>query len=178
MAIMIGTYTRAHFMELPEGFPAQLVEGFLVREPAPTFGHQRIAGDVHALARRLVGSRRAPMTPVDVLIDELNVYQPDVVVFGTPPADDVKTEDLPVPLLIVEVLSPSTASRDREIKRLRLLEAGVQEVWLIDSETRTIDVYDRGRHRDVPRRGHGEKAVASHVLEGFELTASQLFGAR
>ncbi len=175
MTTMIGTYTRQHFMQLPEGFPAQLVEGFLVREPAPRFGHQRIAGDVHALARRLVGSRRAPMTPVDVLIDDLNVYQPDVVVFATPPEDDVATEDLPIPLLVVEVLWPATAARDREVKRLRLLEAGVAEVWLIDRETRTIDVYDPGRHRDVPRRGHGSKPVASEVLEGFELTADTLF---
>ena len=175
MRTMTGTYTRQHFLQLPEGFPAQLVEGHLVREPAPLFGHQRMAGDIHALARRLVGPRRCAMAPVDIVVDALNVYQPDVVVFHEPVQDDAKAEDLPVPLLVVEVLSPSTAWRDREVKRIRLLEAGIAEVWLVDRETRTIDVYDTGRHREVPRRSHGARAVVSLVLEGFELTADALF---
>ncbi len=176
MAVMLGTYTRAHYMQLPEGFPAELVEGFLVREPAPSFGHQRIAADMHALARRLVGSHRAPLTPVDVLVDDLNVYQPDVVVFATPLPDDVATEDLPVPLLVVEVLSPSTAARDRDVKRRRYLEAGVREVWLVDRDTRTIDVYDAHHSEHVPRRGSGPRAIASQVFAGFAFVPGELFG--
>ena len=121
---------------------------------------------------------RAAMAPVDIPIDEVNVFQPDVVVFAEPIEDEAGGEDLPVPLLVVEVLSPSTAARDREVKRIRYLEAGVGEVWLIDRENRTIDVYDAEHHRHVPRRGSGGRPVASCVLEGFELVPDSLFGVR
>ncbi len=175
MALMLGTYTSAEFLQLPEGFPAQLVEGHLVREPAPAFGHQRIAGDIHAVARALVGHRRAAMAPVDILIDALNAYQPDVVVFRDPIDDDTAPSDLPCPLLVVEVLSPSTAERDRAVKRLRYLEAGIEEVWLVDANTQSVDVYDQHRHRHVPRRGAGTRSIESRALKGFELDPSLLF---
>jgi Uma2 family endonuclease len=175
MDTMLGTYTRDHYLLLPEGFPAQLIEGCLVREPAPGFGHQRIAGDVFDRLRRLVGSRRAAMAPVDIVIDEFNVFQPDIVVFRTPMSDDMAAEDLAVPLLVVEVLSPSTAGRDRSVKRTRLLDAGVEEVWLIDRDQHMIEVYDRGRYRDIPRRATGAEGLASAVLPGFDLTPRALF---
>lgn len=175
MATMLGSYTRTDYMQLPEGFPAQLVEGQLVKEPVPAFGHQRIAGDVHALARRLVGPRRTAMAPIDVVVDEFNVFQPDVVVFREPIDDDSLADDLPTPLLVVEVLSPTTASRDRDVKRIRLVDAGVDEVWLVDRAEGRIEVFDRRRYRDVPRRAMGDVTIGSGVLAGFELTPNALF---
>ena len=175
MAVRLTPYTRTDYMQLPEGFPAQLVEGHLVREPAPTFGHQRIASEIHALARRLVGPRRTVIAPIDIVIDDLNVFQPDVVVFREPIGDDALADDLPTPLLVAEVLSPATASRDRDVKRIRLLDAGVEEVWLVDRAERRIEVFDRRRYRDIPRRAMGDVPIASCVLEGFELTPSMLW---
>ena len=36
-------FDRADYMRLPEGFPAQLIGGFLVRDPSPVTGHQVLA---------------------------------------------------------------------------------------------------------------------------------------
>ncbi len=176
MTAMTKTYTRAQYERLPEGFPAQLVEGQLVREPAPTFGHQRLTFAIGERLKRIVGSRRMAIAPVDVAVDPLNVYQPDLVVFRRPLEDGERGLDGGVPLLVVEVLSPATRTRDREVKRTRLLDAGVGEVWLVDAENRMIEVFDRGRYRDVPRRALGEIELGSTVLPGFELTPQALFG--
>jgi Uma2 family endonuclease len=175
MDAMTSLYTRADYDRLPEGFPAQLVEGQLVRDPAPAFGHQRIALEIAERLRRLVGPRRTGIAPVDVAVDEFNVYQPDVVVFRVPLDDDASGYEAGAPLLVVEVLSPSTARRDRVVKRTRLLDIGVEEVWLIDRSSRVIEVYDRHRYRDVPRRALRDVAIASSALEGFELTPDVLF---
>ncbi len=156
MAIMTGLYTRKEFALLPEGFPAQLVEGALVCEPSPAFGHQRIALELAERLKSIVGARRMGMAPLDIHVDEFNVYQPDVVVWREPLDDDVDFEALPPPLLVVEVLSPPTRGRDRNVKRIRLLDKGVEEVWLVDRENRTIEVFDRGRYADVPRRATGD----------------------
>lgn len=175
MRTMTTAYTRTHYEQLPTGFPAQLVEGQLVREPAPTFGHQRVALAIAGQLKRLVGARRVAIAPVDVAVDEWNVYQPDVVVFREPMDDEASGLDAGVPLLVVEVLSPSTAERDRRVKRTRLLDVGVEEVWLVDRAGGTIEVYDLRRYRDLPRRAFGTGAIASDALAGFELAPATLF---
>lgn len=177
MDTMSAIYTRAHYELLPEGFPAQLIEGQLVQEPAPTFGHQRLALGIAEALKKLVGARRTGIAPVDIQVDEFNVYQPDVVVFRAPLADDERGLDADMPLLVVEVLSPSTASRDRTVKRMRLLDAGVEEVWLIDAANGTVEVYDRERYRDLPRRAVRAEVLASKALVGFRLSPRQLFEA-
>ena len=72
-------FTRRDYAALPEGFPAQLLEGVLVKTPGPRPGHQAIASRIHVALARLVGPGRALFAPVDVAVDEWNVYQPDLV---------------------------------------------------------------------------------------------------
>ena len=171
MTLVDAVFTRSDYMQLPEGFPAQLVEGCLVRQPAPSFGHQHLVGMLYrALAERL-GARRVGLAPLDIALDELNVYQPDIVVF----ADDIlpSTRSLPVPVLAIEVLSPSTARRDRGVKTRRLLAAGVREVWLVDADTETLEV----RTTAGTRVERGDRPVRSRVVSGFELVPAELFAA-
>ncbi len=175
MEAMTGLYTKTQYDMLPEGFPAQLVEGCLVREPSPPFGHQRVALAIAEALKRVVGPLRVAMAPLDVPVDDFNVFQPDVVVFREAVDDDASPADRGPPLLVVEVLSPSTASRDRTVKRVRLLDLGVDEVWLVDPGLRVVEVYDRGRYADVPRRASGTPAIDSHALAGFGLSPAALF---
>jgi Uma2 family endonuclease len=175
MQRMTKAYTRAEYELLPEGFPAQLIEGQLVQEPAPTFGHQRLAFAIGEKLKCVVGPRRMGIAPIDIAIDEFNVFQPDLVVFRRTVRDEESGLEAGVPLLVVEVLSPSTHIRDREVKRTRLLESGVDEVWLVDATNRTVELYDGDRYRDVPRRVTGASPMISVGLPGFELTPSELF---
>ena len=77
---MSTQFTRAEYDQLPEGFPAQLIGGMLVREAAPTYGHNLLVTRIMAQLIPIVGPDRIPASPGDVAIDEHNVYQPDVVV--------------------------------------------------------------------------------------------------
>lgn len=171
MRIMRDVFTRKDWARLPEGFPAELVEGFLVKEPSPTYGHQHIAARIRHQLLDLVGPARVPDTPADVAVDELNVYHPDIVVLDRPPP--ATSRDVGVPLLVVEVLSPSTRARDREVKAGHLLELGVREVWLIDPAARDIEVRTR---RDT-RTAAGRQRLGSSVVPGFALVSARLFPA-
>jgi Uma2 family endonuclease len=162
-------FTQADYMRLPEGFPVELIDGELVKEPAPTYGHQRIASYVHVELYRLVGRGRVVESPIDLFIDEHNVLQPDVLVVEKPLGPKAKRARLP--LLVVEVLSPSTAFRDRRQKRRIYLEAGVAEVWILDPETETIEVHARGSVREA---GMGE-TVDSDAVPGFSLAPREVF---
>jgi Uma2 family endonuclease len=162
-------FTRSDYDLLPEGFPAQLVNGCLVREPAPTYGHQRVAQALNLRLAALVDSRRVVCAPIDVGLDQHNVYQPDIVVLPHVPPDSVR--DVGVPLLAIEVLSPSTARRDRRVKLPRLLAAGTREVWIVDPVAQSVEVHDAAGCRSVT----GGESLASNVIVGFHVSPSDLF---
>ena len=81
-----------------------------------------------------------------------------------------------VPTLVIEIVSPATARRDR-IEKKRIYEAnGVEEYWLVDPDRREITVF----HLTGGRYGAGNRFAArqklrSHVLAGFEVLARSLF---
>jgi Uma2 family endonuclease len=166
---MTTVFTRRDYERLPEGFPAELVEGVLVKEPSPTFGHGACGSVLFRRLVELVGPMRCPLTPVDVLVDDENVYAPDLVVLREPPSLDAQY--VGVPLLVVEVLSPATAERDRRSKRAGYLRLGVGEVWIVDPASRSIEVHDRAGARTA----RGAEAARSAVLEGFEVVPAELF---
>jgi Uma2 family endonuclease len=169
---MSQPYTYQDYALLPEGFPAQLIEGFLVKEPSPTYGRSEVVMIVLAALRRVVPDDRVRPGPVDVKIDELNVYAPDVAVYEErPPPKDRHSR---TPLLVVEIASPSTIDRDRDVKAPRYLAAGVKEVWLVDPASGFVEVRDRvGRG---PRIESGDTPVESKVVAGFRLDPKEIAG--
>lgn len=72
-----------------------------------------------------------------------NDYEPDVLFYGNEKSKSITPQQmlLPAPDLIVEVLSPSTAKRDRTVKLLDYAEHGVGEYWLVDPEHQTVEQY-------------------------------------
>ena len=173
MESMTTRFTRADYDLLPEGFPAQLVRGCLVKEASPSYGHGYLSTAI--LLRLVPWVPRGCLlhAPIDVGLDDFNVYQPDVVVLrAPPPRTDV--HDVGVPLLAVEVLSRSTERRDRRVKCPRLLAAGVAEVWIVDPATRTVEVHDGA---GPPRIARGTELLASRAVPGFDVVPKDLFEA-
>jgi Uma2 family endonuclease len=70
------------------------------------------------------------------------------------------------PLLVVEVLSPSTAQRDRVVKRRIYLDAGVEEVWIVDLDAEKIEVYARGGASEFSL----DETARSAAVPGFALS--------
>jgi Uma2 family endonuclease len=158
-------FTQADYMRLPEGFPAQLIEGELVREPAPSCDHQRTVAKLHLALCPLVGDdRRVVLSPIDVFVDRYNVLQPDVLVLKAPL--DRSAPRVGIPVIVFEILSPSTSFRDRRQKRRIYLDAGVHEVWVVDPQDSSITIYSRGGSREF---GLDETAT-SVALPGVSLT--------
>jgi len=161
-------FTRSDYERLPDGFPCELVEGQLVKEPAPIYRHQRVIVRLIAALLETVGADRAVTAPIDLFIDDHNVLQPDVAVFATALARDVR--HIPTPQIVVEVLSPSTAARDRGRKTGIYLRAGVGEVWLIDPYSGSIEV-----HTSLGVTGNaGHEVVRSDVIAEVALRGADL----
>jgi Uma2 family endonuclease len=172
METLDSLFTRSDYQRLPEGFPAQLIHGWLVKEPSPLYGHQRAAARIRQALVALVGPDLVPDSPVDVAIDDHNVYQPDVAVLRRAPP--LESHEVGIPLLVVEVLSRSSRYTDRFVKVERYLAAGVAEVWLVDPEAGEIEV----RSVRETRARRGAEVLESEALPGFVLVPSEVLGPR
>ena len=109
--------------------------------PCPAMRHARAAGNIYHIFRRfLKGKRCEAFYEPDVFLDENNNFVPDVLIICD--KDKIKYNGIHgAPDLVVEVLSPATASRDKGIKKTAYEKAGVKEYWIVDTESKFIDVY-------------------------------------
>ncbi|MFS0644397.1 Uma2 family endonuclease [Siminovitchia sp. 179-K 8D1 HS] len=124
--------------ELIEGIPFNMT-------PSPSSTHQRIVGELFYALRTFFGKSGCSVftAPFDVQLneaDEYTVVQPDLSVFCKEEAIQEKRA-VGVPDLIVEVLSPSTALKDRNEKFNVYERTGVKEYWLVDPLHLTVEVY-------------------------------------
>lgn len=138
-------FTVADYELFPEGLRMELIDGQLVREPSPTFGHQWIVGRLHLALAAVVGADRVIQGPIDIHLDSHNVFQPDVIVLEQPEGPERKRA--PIPLVAIEVLSPESVRRDKVVKRAIYLESGVAEVWIVDPKAETVEVHDTRGYR-------------------------------
>ncbi len=110
--------------------------------PAPTTRHQTILVELTAQFSGALRGRccRPYVSPTDVKLSETDVVQPDLLVVCNP--DQIKPTHIDgAPTLVVEVLSPSTAQRDRGIKMDAYARAGVQEVWLVTPWPQCVELF-------------------------------------
>lgn len=79
----------------------------------------------------------------------------------------------------MEVRSPGSWMLDMGVKRRRYEEAGVAELWLVDSPAKTILVLRRSGARaddfDVTLEVPVGETLSTPLLEGFELVVADLF---
>ncbi len=144
-------HTYADYLGWPEDLRYEMIDGVAyLMSPAPSLDHQDIAGEIYRqLANALAGQDcRVFVAPVDVRIPKANeadenidtVLQPDVFVVCNPDKLD-RRGVRGAPDLVVEVLSPSTASHDHVRKRRVYERAGVREYWLVHPTDRMVTVY-------------------------------------
>lgn len=146
MGMAAPTYWTAEMVrQLPDDDNRyEVVYGELLVTPAPRFDHQLLVSRVAvAIAKYLEQEPVGIMltSPADISWASDVLVQPDVFVV---PRDEARTRDwarLRTLLLVVEVLSPSTARADRFTKRRRYQEAGVPSYWIVDGDAQRVEVW-------------------------------------
>jgi Uma2 family endonuclease len=149
-------WTFADLDDLPrDGVRYEIIDGELLVTPMPSFRHQRAAIGCAVLfelwCREHV--RWAVCSPGGVYVTETTWLEPDLAVYPVDPDADIPWPQLATPLLVIEILSQSTASRDRVRKRPIYLAHGVREVWLADRVSRTIERWTAGAEQPVLEQG-------------------------
>jgi len=106
-------------------------------------------------------------SPVDVLFGEGDYFEPDVVFVRAEHVHLVGDRGIECPPdLVIEILLPSTAHRDRGIKLQRYRHFGVPEYWIVDLEARTLEVWRLAQRASVSEVRHEGETLAWTPLAG------------
>jgi len=141
-------YTYGDYLRLPneERYYYEILDGVLIREPAPYVHHQRVSRRLQRVLEDYF-ALRDPVgevfnAPIDMTLSETNVIQPDLVYIPGESSGIIKEERIDgVPYLVVEVLSRWTRSKDRIRKRNVYEQMQVPHYWIVDPEDETIEAY-------------------------------------
>jgi Uma2 family endonuclease len=135
-------WTVVDLATLPDdGLRYELVDGVLLVSPAPKKLHQRAVGNLYLLLRAAcLPDLEVFLAPTDYQPTLTRSWQPDLLVVRR---DDPGPGAVTTPLaLAVEVLSPSSRSIDRVLKRELYQQAGVASYWVVDPDEPGLTVWN------------------------------------
>lgn len=128
--------------DLPEdGLQYELADGVLLVTPSPRPRHQRVSMRLtQVLLQTCPADLELFAAPFDFQPTRTTSLQPDLLVVRRQEVSEIRLEG--TPLLVVEILSPSTRAKDLVLKRALYAESGVPSYWVIDPETATALVLE------------------------------------
>lgn len=138
-------YTYADYLNFPGDLRCEIINGQIHdMTPSPTSAHQRISGEIYWLIRDHLRKQEHAcqvfVAPLDVVIAEDQVVQPDVFVVCDRKKIE-KTHIAGAPDVVFETASPSTSLKDRREKMELYERSGVAEYFIIDPDAGFIEKY-------------------------------------
>ena len=173
-------YTYEDYMRTPDDIRYELLDGELILSPSARTAHQRTERKIFVPLTTFVEENELGevfIAPYDVVLDDFNVVQPDILFVSNERAHIITDLNIQgAPDLVIEILSPSTAQRDRTQKRDLYARHGVPEYWLASADAESVQVLtlQDGEYR-VAGIYTAEQTVVSPLLEGFELNVDDIF---
>lgn len=187
-------FTYADYYRWPDDERWELIDGVAYNmSPAPGTRHQEISfllsTEIGIFLKRK--SCKAFSAPFDVFLsdtedqeisDFTTIVQPDISVICN--SDKIGSRGcIGAPDLIIEILSPSTSSKDQNIKYHLYEKSGVLEYWIVDPGNEFIrifhlgkeGVYDYGTLFSMYDLRDKDTTVSSVVLPGFKIDLAELF---
>jgi len=181
---VIPKLTYEEFRQLPDdGKRYELIGGEVHLTPAPNTKHQFVVHNLDIALSLYVQKNKLGEVweaPLEVRLTEDTALQPDLVFVASTRVEIVREEFIAgAPDLVVEVLSASTAVHDRATKLPIYAEAGVPEVWLIDTQAKTVEVLKlQGKKYFVDATLAGDQVLTSNLFPGWQLPLRDLFDFR
>ena len=168
-----ASWDYARWEQLPDdGNRYEVIDGVLYMSTSPSQFHQWIVKQLLVLVGlplEQAGQAYVYMAPIGVMMPGTDPVQPDFLLIRQDRADIIPDQRIRgVPDLIAEVLSPSNAHLDTDVKRKAYARAGVPEYWIVRPETRDVLVCWQ------PDENLGDYARSSLIGAGEELLSPTL----
>ena len=174
------------FLEIYEKSELRMeyINGEIYILSSPNTFHQDISGNLHILLRSYLKGKPCKVffAPFDVHFNKKDFKEPDVCQPDLLIACDLehtvneKGRYMGTPSLVVEILSPSTRSRDMVDKLNTYMLSGVREFWVVDPRAKTILVYGFMDFQiDAFTTYKKDEVVQSYWFEGMEAPLKEVF---
>jgi Uma2 family endonuclease len=182
-------FTRAQFVRWLDGLPSsdvnryELLRGQIVMCPPAVWMHGTIEANLirhlgeHVIANDL-GTVFGSSTGID--LPSGDTVQPDCSYVSherlcDQPREPAKLFLKVVPELIVEILSDSTARRDRTEKKALYEQSGVDEYWLVDPVRKRVTIFAHSATGYGAGVVYTDGTLRSPLLPGLRLALATLF---
>ena len=178
-------FTYADYLTWPDEQRCELIDGVVYdMSPAPGSSHQELLLNLAYSIKSFIGDKSCKVfiAPFDVRLAEAgetsrscsNVVQPDISVICDLDKIDEKG-CVGAPDWVIEILSPSTSSKDQVKKRYLYEKHGVREFWLIHPTERTATLYYRKGSSFVLQGIYDDEAtLKSHEFKGFSVSFAEI----
>lgn len=170
------------YAEMTDEQKVEFIDGEVILHSPARNAHLDVTANIATLLRTFVQTRKLGEVKSEkcLCVFPRNDYEPDVVFFGPAKAATFapNTMKFPVPDLTIEVLSESTASRDRGVKYEDFAAHGVGEYWIVDADRAVVEQYvlRGGEFELMLKSGTGE--LRSEVVPGFRVPVRAFFDAQ
>lgn len=144
MSDVVRPMTAEEYFELPETNQIdELIDGEYIVSPPPTITHQKVVLKGAVFLTQSAAHGETVLSPAAIRFEADHVLEPDIFWIrrdgDCKPVRDRYWEGAPD--LVIEVLSPSTAKRNRGVKFDVYERHGVREYWLIDLDAQFVEAY-------------------------------------
>ena len=173
-------YTYKDYLLIDDDKRYEILRGGLIMVPAPFTIHQRLLIRLSVIFSNFIKEKKLGemlVAPTDVVLAEDTVVQPDILFINKERLDIIKEAAImDSPDLIVEIVSPSSASYDTVEKRDIYEEYGVKEYWLVFPQEKVIEVLtlENNIYREFCK-GRKTGVVRSKIIVGLEVDLKEVF---
>ena len=172
-------FTYNDYLLLPEGDRRELIDGDFYVVPSPNVRHQIVSANLGVILREHVRRNRLGevlFAPMDVVLSPENVVQPDILFISNERRGIITEANISgAPDLVVEVLSPSTADRDRQLKLRLYSRFGVGEYWIVDPDERSVQVMVLGDPGEPSAVAYSSGSVSTPLIPGLNVALEEIF---
>jgi Uma2 family endonuclease len=136
-------FTARDLWRMPDdGNRYEIIDGEVFVTPAPYVSHQEVLANLYDILRPHVRAHRLGLllfAPVAVVLEPLSGVEPDLIFVAHARREIVQSKGIfGAPDLAAEILSPSTAARDRGRKKALYARTGIVHYWMVDPRKGTL----------------------------------------
>ena len=172
-------FTYSDYLALPGYERYEIHDGELVLLTSANTPHQHASKKLilQLLEVEASGLGTAYFAPFDVVFSDTEVVQPDLMFIARERYDIITHANVQAaPDLVVEILSPSTASRDWNYKQGLYAKYGVKELWMVDPESAFLwRLMLRGEAFEIAGVYGADESFDSPTLGGLTVNLTDVF---
>ncbi len=174
-------WTYDEYYKLNDGNQYEVINGELKMVPAPDLSHQDISREIEFKIYNYINGLnlgKVYNAPVDVILDEKLVVQPDLIFISKENFKILKRRGIfGSPDLIVEIISKYSVKSDRHEKFKLYEKYLIKEYWIVDPSNKTIEAFylENNKYELFYFADLENKILGSKVLEGLEISVDDIF---